>query len=115
MPTDRAFIQKFFAATTAIEKVQVCIRARRYAVWERADLPNLSSDQYILPILELPVSYPCTYQRRKTGGTGATFVIEFKYSVEIFGQNIRLYFKGFFTEDWTLKLKIQSLRENEEI
>ena len=42
-------------------------------------------------------------------------MIEFKYSVTIYGAVKKLYFKGYFAEDWTLKLEIQSLRDNEEI
>jgi len=50
---------------------------------------------------------------RTSKGAEAKFVIEFKYFVRIYGAAKRLYFKGYFTEDWTLKLEIQSLRDND--
>ena len=41
-------------------------------------------------------------------------MIEFKYSVAVYGAVKMLYFKGYFADDWTLKLEIQSLRGDEE-
>lgn len=115
MSSDDEFKKKYQAAKTHFEKVQICIREQRYKIWQRADKPNLSSDEFVNPILNLPVTHPCTYLQRKSGGAGAKFVIEFKYSVTIYGAVKKLYFKGYFAEDWTLKLEIQSLRDNEEI
>lgn len=114
MSSVEEFKQKYFAAKTHIEKVQVCIGEQRYSIWERADKPNLNSEDYVSPILNLPTNHPCSYRQRKSGGAGAKFVIEFKYSVTILGEVLNLYFKGFFTDDWTLKLEIQSLRDNKE-
>lgn len=114
MSSNEEFKQKFFAAKTHIEKVQVCIREQRYKIWERNDKPNLNGEEFLKPILGPPVTHPCTYKERKSAGEGKRFVVEFKYSATIFGETLNLYLKGFFADDWTLKLEIQSLRNNSE-
>ena len=114
MDVEDEFKQKFFAAKTHIEKVQLCIRERRYKIWTRKEKPNLNGDEFVNPILNLSTQHPCNYKQRKSGGAGTQFVIDFKYSTEIMGATIEVYFKGFFGDDWTLKLEIQSLRNNEE-
>lgn len=115
MPPDEEFKKKYQAAKNHFERVQVCIREQRYKIWLRADKPNLNSAEFVNSILNLPITHPCTYKKRKSGRAGAKFVIEFKYSISIYGATTKLYFKGFFAEDWTLKLEIQSLRDNEEV
>ena len=115
MASDDEFKKKYQAAQTPFAKVQVCIREGRYKIWTRADKPNLNGGEFLSPILSLPANHPCKYAQRKSGGGGGKFVIEFKYSATIMGAKLKLDFKGFFADDWTLKLEIQSLRENEEV
>lgn len=115
MSSDEDFKTKYQAAKNPFEKVQVCIREQRYQIWDRNDKPNLNGDEFVHPILDLPVTHPCRCSPRKSGGDGAKFVIEFKYSVTIFGAVKKLYFKGYFADDWTLKLEVQSLRDDEEV
>lgn len=114
MSSDDEFRRSYQAARNHVEKVQVCIRERRYKIWQRADKPNLSGDEFLAPILSLPVTHPCVCRARRSAGAGAKFVIEFKYSVAIYGAVKMLYFKEYFADDWTLKLEIQSLRDDEE-
>ena len=108
------FRAKFFATRNHFEKVQVCIREQRYLVWNRLDKPNLNDEEYLTPVLGLPVTHPHTAEPRKSGGAGSSYVVEFKYQVVIAGQTLKLYFKGFFTENWLCKLEIQSLRDDGE-
>ena len=115
MTSDEDFIKKYQLTKNHFEKVQICIREKRYKIWERDDKPNLNGEEFVNPILNLPVTYPCTYQQRKSDGAGAKFVIEFKYTVTIFGATKMLYFKGYFADDWTLKLEVQSLRDDKEV
>lgn len=115
MSSEDEFKAKFFAGRNHFEKVQVCIREQRYMVWDRLEKPNLSDEEYLRPILDLPVTHPHTAAPRKSGGDGNKYVVEFKYSVTLEGQTLKLYFKGFFTEKWLCKLEIQSLRDDEEV
>lgn len=102
---------KYFAAKTHIEKIQLFIREGRYAVIIRADKPNLNSEVYLLPILNLPANYLCIVKApRRTGGAGANYVVEIKYSAKILGLSLSLYFKGFYGPFENLILRIQSLR-----
>ncbi len=109
------FKKKYLAAQTTFARVQVCLKEGHYKLWTRKDKPNISGWEFLSPILDLPDTHPCSYAQRKSGGAGNKFVVEFKYSATIMGANLKLYFKGFFADDWTLKLEIQSLREDEEI
>lgn len=114
MTADSEFKKKFQTAKNHFERVQLCIREERYQIWVRRDKPNLNGDEFVNPILDLPVSHPHQCKPRKSQGDGAKFVIEFKYSIKIYGASKKLYFKGYFTEDWSLKLEVQSLRDNDE-
>lgn len=113
MSVDEDFRSRFQAAKTHIERIQICIREQRYKIWQRADKPNLGAEEYLVAILGLPPSHPCVCRPRKSGGAGAKFVIEFTYTVRAFGAVMKLYFKGYFADDWTLKLEVQSLRDDE--
>ncbi len=115
MLSENEFIKKFQSAKSHFERVQICIFEQRYQIWMRGDKPNLNGNEFVNPILNLPINHPCIYRQRKTGGLGLRFVIEFRYSVAIFGAIKKIYFKGYFTHDWTLKLEVQSLRDNNEV
>lgn len=112
--TDDEFKRQFFSCRNLFEKIQLCIKEDRYSIWARVNNPNLSDKEYLDPIVSLPSSYPCENKARKTGAAGSSYVVSFNFSVKIMGADLKIYFKGYFTEDWVCKLEIQSLRENEE-
>lgn len=115
MLSDDEFKKKFFSCRNHFEKVQVCIREDRYSVWDRPDKPNLNDKDYLDPVLGLPSNYSYEIKRpRASGGPGENFVVTFTYTARIMGADLEIYFKGFFSDDWVCRLKIQSLRENED-
>ena len=109
------FNTRFYAAPTALAKIQLCISENRYKVVTRKDKPNLNGAEYILPILSLPPNHPCSVKPKTSNKEdGSRFVIDFNYQVILMGAEVTVYFKGFFGKDNTLKLVIQSLRKERE-
>ena len=108
------FQNRYFAAKTNLEKVQLFIREGRYKVATRTDKPNLNGAAYLLPILDLPVGHECKVKAPRTSKEpGVNYVVEIKYSATILGADVDLYFKGFYGPQNDLILNIQSIRPNE--
>lgn len=109
------FKGKFYAARTQIEKVKLCIQEGRYKIVTRRDKPNLNGAEYLKPILELPADHPHKIKQKESAvEDGRPWVIDFEYKATIMGNEMTIYFKGFFTKDGTLELKIQSLRNEKD-
>lgn len=108
------FQTRFYAAATQIEKVKLCIQEGRYKIATRKDKPNLNGAEYLKPILSLPSDHPHKIKPRKSGEEGRSFIIDFEYKATIMDSELTIYFKGFFGTDGSLKLIIQSLRNDKE-
>lgn len=115
MASPNDFQAKFYAASTNIEKVKLCIREGRYKIATRKDKPNLNGAEYLKPILELPADHPHKIKRKESDKVaGRDWVIDFEYQATIMGNEMKIYFKGFFGKEGTLRLEIQSLRNKKE-
>lgn len=111
MSSQDDFQRKFYAASTQIEKVKLCISEGRYEIVVRRDKPNLFRVEYLKAILELPSDHPHKVKSpRLSGGVGSNFVIDFEFQADVAGTEATIYFKGYFGTEGTLKLVVQSLR-----
>src|SRR3989338_7753539 len=112
--SDSEFSAKFFACSTALEKIRLAIKEERFSFWFRPNNPNLP-EEYLVDILGLPANHAVRAKPRKSGDEGLPQVYEMVYPYEQMGISVSIYFKGYFEIEGGLvmELKIQSLRKDE--
>lgn len=112
--TDSEFSAAFLKEATPLGKIKLAIREERYNIWIRKNKPNVS-EEYLLPVLELPDGHDVRVKRRSSGGQGSDCVYVMQYSALIMGKKIVVYLKAYFEKDdgSVIGLEVQSLRNTQ--